>query len=228
MSKHDADKCTGPWNGDNTLSPTTMRIVKLLVGRPPVPVCHLIGETGVSRTAIVEQLNELIACGFAERYVEPLPGRGRPRYVYAATPAALPLLSSSLQKFFTSAIWRAIREIGGQELVREIAEGSAVEMARHYLSRITSKMTEDRVLQMARVLQESGCIADIDHAAHGLLVLRNRSCPFISVLDEDRSICRVCSLMMTELCGHRIRQVASRLDGAPCCVFEIRLQAYAT
>ena len=225
MARLGAEKCKQHRNAHASLSEASVRIVKLLVGRPPTPVSQLMKAAGVSRTAIVEPLNELIECGFAERHVDRLSGRGRPRYVYAATSAALPFLFPSREQRIVAAMWKAARDIGGQELVCELVKRSAAEMVRHYQSRITAQTAEGRVHQMARLLQEKGHVAEVGRGEHGLIVLRNRSCPFIGMLEEDRFVCRVGILTMSELFGCPMRQVASRLDGAPCCVFEISLQA---
>ena len=95
-----------------------MRIVKILVGKPPQTVGQMMDETGVTRTAITEQLAELISGGFVERTIEKLPGRGRPRHLYSTTTAALLLLFASNQRLVVPAIWKAIDELGGRELLR--------------------------------------------------------------------------------------------------------------
>ena len=58
------------------VSQAGMRIVRLLVGRPPQSVTDLIEAAGVTRTAVTEQLNELLAAGFVERTTERPMGRG--------------------------------------------------------------------------------------------------------------------------------------------------------
>jgi predicted transcriptional regulator len=80
---------------DATISAAGLRVVRLLVGNPPQTVSSLIRATGVTRTAVTEQLNELIAAGFVERDTERLSGRGRPRHLYRTTQAALVLLFAS-------------------------------------------------------------------------------------------------------------------------------------
>ena len=52
---------------DAIISAAGLRIVKLLVGNPPQTVSDLIGATRVTRTAVTEQLNELVAAGYVER-----------------------------------------------------------------------------------------------------------------------------------------------------------------
>ena len=78
--------------GYPNITPAAMRIVKSLVGTPPQTVVELMEATGVTRTAVTEQLNELEAAGLVERTVEKLSGRGRPRHRYATTNAAMVLL----------------------------------------------------------------------------------------------------------------------------------------
>jgi predicted transcriptional regulator len=77
---------------DAIITAAGLRIVKLLVGRPPQSITGLLTDVGVTRTAITEQLNDLAAAGFVERQAQRLPGRGRPRFLYRATDAALVLL----------------------------------------------------------------------------------------------------------------------------------------
>ncbi len=61
---------------DITVSQAGLRIIKLLVGHPPKNVAGLIRATGVTRTAVTEQLNDLVAAQLVERSVERL---ARPR-----------------------------------------------------------------------------------------------------------------------------------------------------
>ena len=70
---------------ETVISSTAMRIVKLLVGNEPRTIADLVDETGVTRTAVTEQLNELVAGGFVEKTTERVIGRGRRR-----SPPAIP------------------------------------------------------------------------------------------------------------------------------------------
>ena len=96
-----------------TISSAGLRIVKLLVGNNPQTVSDLIRATGVTRTAVTEQLNELVTSGFVERNIERLLGRGRPRHVYSANQSALLLLFPNSPNLLVPAIWNAIDEVGG-------------------------------------------------------------------------------------------------------------------
>ena len=90
-----------------------MRVVQLLAGKPPQTIFDLIRSTGLTRTAITEQLNDLVALGFVERTSQRVAGRGRPRHQFSLTRAALMLLFASNQRLLVPAIWGAISEVAG-------------------------------------------------------------------------------------------------------------------
>jgi len=204
----------------STVSAAGMRIVRLLVGNPPQTVSDLIATTGVTRTAVTEQLNELVAGGFVERTVERLPGRGRPRHLYQATTAALLLLFASNQKSIVPAIWQAIDEVGGAELAERVLRRVSALVAEQYKRRITSVAPKDRLKELARLLADEGGLVEVDEEA-GALILRKRSCAFISMFEPKRSVCRVDEDLLSSVVGRPVRRVACRHDGDPCCSFEL-------
>jgi predicted ArsR family transcriptional regulator len=197
-----------------------MRIVKLLVGNPPQTVSDLIKTAGVTRTAVTEQLNELVAAGFVEKTIERLPGRGRPRHLYTATTAALLLLFASNQRLVVPAVWEAIAEIGGDKLTHQVLEQVSARIAEHYRQKITATSPADRLRELGEILRQEGGLIDVG-GPEDQLVMYKRSCAFISMLDEKRSVCQVDERLMSAVVGHPVHRVACRLDGAPCCSFEI-------
>ena len=207
---------------DATVTAAGMRVVKLLVGRPPQSVSDLIKATGVTRTAVTEQLNELASAGFVERSTERLPGRGRPRHLYAATDTALLLLFAGIQWMVVPAIWRALEEIGGDELKSRVLKRVSQALADHYISRISGTTPQQRLRELARVLcDEEGNLVEIKRRAGGRLVMQRRSCSFFSMFEESRAVCRVDEDVLSAVVGTRVRRTACRHDGDPCCAFEI-------
>lgn len=206
---------------DPSVSPAGMRLVKLLVGNRPMTIAQLIEATGVTRTAVTEQLGELVTGGFVERHLERLPGRGRPHHLYAATHAALLLLFADAQRLVVPAMWKAIDEAGGETLSRRIMTSVAYQLAEHYRKRIHETAPRKRLERMAAILREEGALVDVTEE-NGAIVLRKRSCPFITMLDKERSVCCVDEEMMSVVVGHPVRRVEYRHEGDPCCTFELR------
>lgn len=204
-----------------SVSAAGMRIVRLLVGTPPQTVAKLIEETGVTRTAVTEQLNELVAAGYLERTTERLPGRGRPRHLYSATNAALMLLFASNQRLLVPAIWQAVNSTCDRATINRIIAEVSRSLAAYYQEQITAKRPEDRLKQMTKLLEEEGVLLHVDKTKDGGLVVHKRSCPFISMYEETGAVCCVDLQMMNEVVGARVVQTACRHKGAPCCSFAI-------
>jgi DeoR family transcriptional regulator, suf operon transcriptional repressor len=206
---------------DITVSAAGLRVIKLLVGNPPQTISDLVRAIDVTRTAVVEQLNELLAAGFVERAAQRLTGRGRPHHLYKATDAALVLLFPGNQRLVAPAIWRAIRDVGGDEMVKKVVKRVGRTLAEYYSGKITAKKPQERLRQLITLLTAEGGLVDAAESGKRQLVLRKRSCPFISMVDEHREVCRVDQEMLSAVVGRPVRQTACRHEGAPCCTFEI-------
>lgn len=203
------------------VSPAGMRILRLLVGRPPQTITELVREIGVTRTAVSEQLNELVAAGLVVRTMERLPGRGRPRYLYAATTNALMLLFSRGQELVIPSIWRAIEQAGGHELTRKVLKRAAQSVVDHYRPRVGGRTVRERLHQIAQVWSEEGHLVEVIEDGDGRLLLRKRSCGFVSMFEESRTICSLDMEVISGLAQATLRHVECRHDGAPCCTFEV-------
>jgi len=204
-----------------SISPAGLRIVKLLVGHPPKTVADLMRATDVTRTAVTEQLNELMAAGFVERAVEQASSRGRPRHLYKATDAALVLLFPGNQRLVVPALWRAILDVGGESMTKKILKRVSRAMADHYNRKITAKKPHERLRQLIALFVDEGGLFDLVETEDGQWALYKRSCPFISMIDDRRSVCRIDQEMLTAVVGRPVRRTACRHEGAPCCTFEI-------
>lgn len=205
---------------DPTVSPAGLRVVRLLIGCEPQTVSDMIRATGVTRTAVTEQLNELVAAGYVDRSLRRLTTRGRPRHLYSANLAALRTLFPNNQHLVVPAIWRAIEEIGGAELSKKVLNRVTRAMVDHYSARITAREPKERLKQYCDLLtQEGGMIETC--GCNGHVSVNRRSCPFISMVDENRTVCAIDLDMMSTIVGAPVERVACRHDGDPSCVFRV-------
>lgn len=206
--------------GEPTVSAAGMRLVRLLVGNPPRTITELMEATGVTRTAVTEQLNELVAAGFVRRHTERLSGRGRPRHLFSTTDAALTWLFVSHQRLVVPAMWQAIEEVGGVKLTHKILRRVAHLLAEYYQKRVTGRTPEQRLRQLVEAFREEGGLVEVCDN-DGNLVMRKRSCPFISMLDAKQNICAIDLEMMSRIIGAPVVRTACRHEGDPCCTVEI-------
>lgn len=205
---------------DAIISASGMRLVKLLVGNEPQSISTLMELMEVTRTAVTEQLNELVRSGFVERQQQPITGRGRPQFLYKATNAASYILYAQKQCMVVPSIWIALEDIGGEELMRKVLKKTGKILAEQYNKKITAKKPEERLKQLSKLLNAEGGLTETV-TSNGHVVLHKRSCPFLRMADENFDICCVDHEMMTQVVGKPLRRTACRHQGSPCCSFEI-------
>ncbi len=207
---------------DVTVSAAGMRLVKLLVGNPPQAIQEVCDATGITRTAVTEQLDELLAAGYVQRSVQRRSHRGRPRYVYSVTDAGLADLFMGNQWLLVPALWRAVEDVGGTKLKNRVLNKASRTVANHYKDQIKGNTPEKRLREVARVLREiEGNEVEVEKGPDGKLLLRKRTCSFFTMFEATRSVCRMDEKILSELVGVPVRRIASRHDGSPCCVFQI-------
>jgi predicted ArsR family transcriptional regulator len=202
------------------VSAAGLRVVKLLVGHPPRTLTDLARASGVTRTAVKQQLTDLVSNGLAQCTLEHLSGRGRPRYRYSATSTALTLLFASNQRLVVPAIWQAVEAVGGRELSKKVLRRVSHTLAEHYNSKISATKPQKRLEQFIELLRAEGGLLDF-HQEDGQIILYKRSCAFISMFDPSRNVCCVDRELIRNVVGAPVRQSASRHDGQPCCIFEL-------
>jgi len=208
---------------DLTISGAGMRIVKLLVGHPPQTIADLMATAGVTRTAVTEQLYELVAAGLVDRDIERVTtGRGRPKHRFKATESAMLLLFAGNQSIVVPALLNAIEEIGGNELREDVLQRVSLSVADYYKRRIRGKTPVERFYEMTRLLRvEEGNLIDIEESDEGGLTMYRRSCSFYSMFEKSRAVCLIDEKVLSLVIGVPVRRTACRHDGDPCCVFEI-------
>jgi len=181
---------------------------------------ELIEATGVTRTAISEQLNDLISSGYIQQKLERLPGRGRPRYLYSATEYALKKLFDGYQSIVVPATWRAIKKHCGDEVMTKVCDEISNEMADHFNKQIESDIPEKRLQEFTDIVCRSGrlgaCRIDGDNVEYDKL-----SCPFVSMYDGSGIVCEIDKLSMAKIVKSPVERVGCRLEGAPCCTFRL-------
>ena len=196
------------------------RIMRLLIGQTPKKMSELIEATGVTRTAVSEQLNELIAAGYVQQKLERLSGRGRPRYLYSATEYALKKLFEGYQSVLVPAAWRSIKKNCGHDMIAKVCDDVSTELADHYNRQINSNIPEERLQEFTEIVCQSGrlgaCRIEKNYAEYDKL-----SCPFVSMYDGSGIVCEIDKLAMSKILKSPVERVHCRLEGDPCCTFRI-------
>ena len=202
------------------ISEAGMRIMRLLVGYPPQQMNDLIRLTGVTRTAITEQINELIEAGFVEQTIERFQGRGRPHFLYSATMMALKQLFEGNQGVVVPAIWKAVRRYCSPDVVMKICENVAQDIADQFNPRIAATDPKDRLRKFHEIISETR-LSQLKDKGNEVSVSK-MSCPFISMQDESGTICLIDQLTMSKIIGPSVRRTTCRHHGdGTCCTYTV-------
>jgi predicted ArsR family transcriptional regulator len=202
-----------------SISPAAYRILSLLVGNPPQSVAQLTRASGVTRTAVIEQLNELMAQGFVARRVDKTQRRGRPRHLYSATDVAIERIFPP-SPHILPAVVQAIESCGGPQLRREVFSHLGQVLVQRYRPKVQALAPRQRLEQLSQLLEYDGVLTSVE-VHDGKLTLRERSCPFVNMLDCDRTACDMESSMIADLVGCKVTLAECRLDGCPSCLFQL-------
>lgn len=203
-----------------TVGVAGLQILKLLVGNPPQTCADLAASLSVSRTAVSAQLDDLVERGLVVCEQTRLPNRGRPRNLYRATEAALALLFADGHRKILPLIWQAIFEAGGKRVIDRVMQHLCKLLAARYDEQIEPIEPVDRLKCFAKLLHDEGVLIEVEADDKGVTI-RRRSCPFVTMADKDYAVCKLDVQFFSAVLGCKVRKIACRRKGAPCCVFEL-------
>ncbi len=116
------------------------------------------------------------------------------------------LLFAGNQRLVVPAIWRAVREIGGENMARKVLKRVSRTLAEHYNDKITATRPSERLRQFIDLLTAEGGLVEAVENGDGRWVLYKRSCPFLSMVDQERSVCFIDREMLSAVVGRPVRQ----------------------
>jgi predicted ArsR family transcriptional regulator len=197
-----------------------LRIIRLLIGKPPQTITELVKALHVTRTAITEQVNELVAIGFLEQKIEHNGDRGRPCYRFSATDLAMRKLFEGLHEIVVPSAWRAIRKRLGEKILNQICYDIANDLAESYARQLTTSAPKERICEFVSALVRNGRLVEC-RECNGNMEMKKYNCPFISMLEDTRTVCYIDQLCMQLLVGTEasVELTENRLDGLACCTF---------
>jgi predicted ArsR family transcriptional regulator len=205
------------------LSPAGIRILKLLAGRSPQSMADMVESLGVTRTAIVDQLNDLQSKGHVERIIEPAARRGRPCHRYETTPKAMALLSALSDCRMERSLWQAIHKVGGETLINQVADQLAKTLTNRYCQSIDSDDPAERLYALGRLLESEGVLVEFEKTDEHLL-LKKRNCPLFRLMNESCDMCEVGLQIMRQTVDQSITRTACWHEGDPCCIYKLPLK----
>jgi DeoR family suf operon transcriptional repressor len=182
----------------------------------PVTIARLVAEMGVTATAVRQRLQRLMSEGLIERHAENK-GRGRPNHRYSLTEKGERSAGTNFADL-AEVLWDEIKSVEDPGIRRGLLKRIAGRLAERYRHRVGGETLGDRMTALAGVMEERDIPFKVEHR-ESLPVLSALACPYPELARQDRGVCTMEKMMLSEILGENVRLSECRLDGATCCTF---------
>jgi DeoR family transcriptional regulator, suf operon transcriptional repressor len=181
-----------------------------------VRISDLVAETGVTATAVRQRVQRLMAEGLIARTTE-RQVRGRPNHRYALTEAGERHTGNNFGDL-ASVLWEEIKAVRDPEIRRGLLKRIADRFVARYRDHVDGVTLAERMASIADLMQQREIPFEVNTTG-GLPVLSALACPYPELAKQDRGVCTMEKLMLSEILGENVHLSACRLDGATCCTF---------
>jgi predicted ArsR family transcriptional regulator len=195
------------------------RILKaLLVGRGK-SVKELASECGLTATGIRHHLSRLMAEGLVRRRGAK-GGRGRPRFIYFVPTEVQHRLGNNFADLAV-AMWEELGACQDRAFATKLLRQAGDRLGRWYRELLPGTTAAVRAEGLAQLLRQRGVLGEVEHRP-AVAVLRLMQCPYQRLAEGDRRVCGIERRMLTAALEANVRLTRCRLDGEPCCEYEVR------
>jgi predicted ArsR family transcriptional regulator len=205
-----------------SMIPSDHTILDLLRQRDAMTVADFGVALGVTATAVRQRLNRLLDKGYIEKRRDPsAAGRGRPNHCYGLTATGRRKTGANFADL-AIVLWQELRAIPDAEIRRSLLRRLASRLADVYRDSIQGRGLGERMESLAAMFVQRQIPFAVEVADGQLPVLTALACPYPELAEQDRAICGVERLMVSELLGQPVSLDQCRLNGDRCCTFAVR------
>jgi len=190
----------------------------LLRKQQEMTVMQLSAAMEVTATAVRQRLGRLLQQGYITRTAITA-GRGRPSHRYTLTLKGQRKTGANFADL-AIALWQEIRSIEDVEIRRGLLQRISKRMAVMYGDEIQGETVVQRMDQLGGLLTDRELPFSVSEES-GLPVLTMLACPYPGLAEQDRSICSMERILLSNVLGGSVALTECRLDGDSCCTFEM-------
>jgi predicted ArsR family transcriptional regulator len=194
----------------------------LMAARGEATVAEISRELGLNQANIRRHLEVMRAEGLVDVRIQ-RHEVGRPAYVYRLTERA-----EELSGHYPRLVSRMVRQIAardaGPELLDELFEGVAHDIAGAYRPKVTGATVAERVAQTSEALKDEGIVDHWRKDADGFHLM-NTTCPYRKAAEASQAPCHADHRTVELLVGAPVEQVSRMVEGHAMCEYVVREQA---
>jgi len=181
-----------------------------------VTISALVRQMGVTATAVRQRLQRLMADGLIERRTE-RQTRGRPIHRYSLTEKGERAAGNNFADM-AAVLWEEVKSIEDPTVRRGLLKRIAERLVERYRGEVAGDTLGDRMTALSMLMAQRDVPFEVTSTGQ-LPVLTALACPYPELAKQDRGVCTMEKLMLSEILGENVRLSECRLDGASCCTF---------
>ncbi len=190
----------------------------LLAAHSEATVGVIAHELGLNQANIRRHLEVMRAEGLVDVRIQ-RHEIGRPSYVYRLTERA-----EELSGHYPRLVNRMVRRLSAQagpELVAEVFDGVAEDIAGAYKPQVTGSTVAERVAETSVALKDEGIVDHWRKDDDGFHLM-NTACPYRMAAEASYAPCHADQRVVELLVGAPVDQVSRMVDGQPMCEYVVR------
>jgi predicted ArsR family transcriptional regulator len=145
---------------------------------------------------------------------------GRPALVYSLTDAGDGLYPKKYDDLANTLLGE-LRTLAGSDVLQSLLQRVAARFAEPYMDRMEGKTLPERAGEVAKIIGERGCLADVT-VQGGECLVNQYTCPFPNVARNNSGVCALEVEFVRRLAGADARLVSSLLRGDKSCTYRLR------
>ena len=194
------------------------RIIDLLLRRGRMTIAQLVDATGVTTTAIRQQVDRLVSEGWLVRQRR-RGGPGRPAHVLSVAGQTKRLFGQQSDDLARMIVEETIRQIGS-EAARCVLRSVGRRIASLSYDQVGSGPMVERLRNLAGVMERRGMLVEAGETERGMS-LTMFTCPYPELAEQHREICDMEREAVSELMGGQVELQQCMQDGHRCCEFSM-------
>lgn len=206
--------------GLSTQNPTSPagQILEFLLRNGPASIKDLEQATGVTATAVRQQLASLSAEGLVAMSKE-RQGVGRPRNLYHLTEQSHSLFACYSDELALDLI-HELMETEGADKLRYLFNRVGSKLGGQYRRQIRGDVMGDRVRELSNVLSRRGIRVDLEHG-EDTIILHEYNCPYHDIASVHRDVCEMERSAFSQALGADVTLHDCIQDGHHSCQFVV-------
>ncbi|MBW7881873.1 MAG: DeoR family transcriptional regulator [Caldilineaceae bacterium] len=195
------------------------QIVEYLQRQGSATIKELEELLGITTTAVRQHLNTLQAEGYIERRTVHA-GVGRPHHAYFTTDKVQELFACHCDDLALTLL-EEVFHMEGSDRASQLLERVGTRLARKYALSLRSSVLQDRVSELAGVLNGNGVLADALVGDDDTILLRTYNCPFHELAQGHREICEMDRELIGKALGSDVNLSKCMMEGHAGCTFVV-------